>query len=80
MANLKSKDFWGGRALLDGEVDMVRGSTTLKLEKMQPSMFSMVANSAVVEVYIITKYDVDFLIEHVKQLLHFCLKHTYEVD
>jgi hypothetical protein len=57
ISDLKAKDFFGGRSLREGDLlkDMQQALV------IDPSMFTIVANSAKVEVFILTKYHVDFL-------------------
>ena len=47
---------------------------------MEPALFTMVANSATVELFILTKYDVEYLNNALKTLLRYALQHTSDVD
>jgi len=58
-AKLARKDFFGGRALLRGEP--VKLDSEIRYTDCPPSKFTVVANSAHVEIFIIKKSHLSFL-------------------
>jgi hypothetical protein len=57
-ATLTPRDFFGGRTLIEGEYDSKTGEVIAK----KPAKFRVVAHTANVSLYIITKQHLSFLL------------------
>ena len=71
-ASIQEMDFFGGRAILVGQY----GNTC----ENSPSKFSIVAQSSTVELFLITKYHLQFLTQEMNIQLLTILGKSYEVD
>ena len=70
--SLKEKDFFGGRAVLDGYFGSNKQNT--------PSKFCIAAQSTTVELYLLTKYHLQFLTQEMTTQLATILEKSYETD
>ncbi|CAG9310329.1 unnamed protein product [Blepharisma stoltei] len=82
-AALQTNDFFGGRSLIEGEV--LHNTTTdysieAKKVSIEPSKFSVVAQSSSCEVFIITKNQAGYLNEKVADQMKTIIQKSYEVD
>jgi hypothetical protein len=57
-ATITTRDFFGGRTILEGDYDYGEDA----IYYMKPSKFRIVAVTALVRVYVITKYQLSFLL------------------
>ena len=71
-ANLKEMDFFGGRTILQG--------FTHETTEIEPSKFSIVAQSSTVEIFLITRYHLQFLTQEMSLQFSTILEKSYEVD
>jgi CRP-like cAMP-binding protein len=71
-ANLKEFDFFGGRTILQG--------FTHETTEIEPSKFSIVAQSSTVEIFLITRYHLQFLTQEMGLQFSTILEKSYEVD
>lgn len=71
-ANLKEFDYFGGRTILQG--------FTHETTEIQPSKFSIVSQSSTVEIFLITRYHLQFLTQEMSLQFSTILEKSYEVD
>lgn len=71
-ANLKEFDFFGGRTILQG--------FTHDSSEIEPTKFSIIAQSSTVEVILITRYHLQFLTQEMSLQFMTILEKSYEVD
>jgi len=65
-------DFFGGRTILQG--------FTHETTEIEPSKFSIVAQSSTVEIFLITRYHLQFLTQEMSLQFSTILEKSYEVD
>jgi CRP-like cAMP-binding protein len=71
-ASLKESDFFGGRTILQG--------FTHDGQQIHPSKFTITAQSTIVEVFIITRYHLQFLTQEMSLQFFTILEKSYEID